>query len=743
MRLSNVKLILGREIRDQLRDRRTLFMIAVLPLFLYPLLGISFFQLAQFLREHPTRVLVVGGAAIAQRESSPRLFDARRENRFATDLFGAPRSMELLDVTFAPAATQGSAKEQEPAELARHEMERGHYDAVIYFPPDFVDRLEQFRHSLRARQRRDAKSAETAAVPNPVIFYNTAREASQVAQLRLTGLLQTWMSKAGEQNLIDSDVPATAARPFLPQSSDLADQSHRDAAMWSKILPFVLMIWTLTGAFYPAVDLCAGEKERGTLETLLSSPARRSEIVVGKLLTVMLFSIATAVLNLASMGITGALLILNLSHLPKLAQIGMPPASAVLWLALAMIPVSALFSALSVALAAFARSTKEGQYYLMPLIVLSMPLVILPMSPSIKLHLGTALIPLTGLMLLLRELLQGNYQFALLHAAPVAAVTLVACLLAIRWAIDQFNSESVLFRESERFDLGMWLKSLLRDREETPTLSMAVLCGVLLLVIRFFAGLVLPTPTGTREFLNLQVVTMVAFIAAPALFMAVMLTANPRKTLLLARPPVITLPLAVGLAMALHPTVLALHRVLAWLYPIDAGVTEGLSSLLKDANLPQLLLVFAVLPAVCEELAFRGFILSGLRHNGHVWRAILVSSIFFGLAHSILQQSIAAVGVGVVLGYLAVQTGSLWPCVLFHLSHNALTFALSDLAGHPALTWMFEGSGEGLQYRTGVVLAGAVLAVGILYRLHRSRTADERPVAHGQLSVVVAHQPEA
>ncbi len=73
------------------------------------------------------------------------------------------------------------------------------------------------------------------------------------------------------------------------------------------------MIWALTGAFYPAIDLCAGEKERGTLETLLSSPAQRSEIVTGKLLTVMLFSIATSVLNLVSMGLTGALVI---SHLP-------------------------------------------------------------------------------------------------------------------------------------------------------------------------------------------------------------------------------------------------------------------------------------------------------------------------------------------------------------------------------------------------------------------------------------------
>src|SRR5262249_25422262 len=111
----------------------------------------------------------------------------------------------------------------------------------------------------------------------------------------------------------------------------------------------------------------AGEKERGTLETLLSSPAERIELVWGKLLTIMLFSMATAVLNLASLGITGSLI---LSQMPNL---GAPPGLSILWLLIALVPVAALFSALCLALAALARSTKEGQYYLMPLVLLTMP----------------------------------------------------------------------------------------------------------------------------------------------------------------------------------------------------------------------------------------------------------------------------------------------------------------------------------------------------------------------------------
>ena len=86
MNWTNVRLILAREVRDQLRDRRTLFMIAVLPMLLYPLLGMSFFQVAQFLREQPTRVLVVDlpaarRSAAAGRRPSLRRGSVRRQAR--------------------------------------------------------------------------------------------------------------------------------------------------------------------------------------------------------------------------------------------------------------------------------------------------------------------------------------------------------------------------------------------------------------------------------------------------------------------------------------------------------------------------------------------------------------------------------------------------------------------------------------------------------------------------------------
>src|SRR5206468_5173560 len=121
---------------------------------------------------------------------------------------------------------------------------------------------------------------------------------------------------------------------------DVATQEEAGGSLWARLFPFLLVMMSLTGAFYPAVDLCAGEKERGTMETLLISPASRAEIVVGKFLTVVLASMATALLNLASMGLTGIQLATQVGsmagdgHRRVSAVISPPTLSAAFWMLL-------------------------------------------------------------------------------------------------------------------------------------------------------------------------------------------------------------------------------------------------------------------------------------------------------------------------------------------------------------------------------------------------------------------------
>ena len=573
------------------------------------------------------------------------------------------------------------------------------------------------------------------AVPSPEIIHSTANEKSELAFARLTGVLQRWSEQIGEDNLAQSGVPKLAARPFLVGSADVADVKHRGASLWARILPVLLLLWALTGAFYPAIDLCAGEKERGTLETLLCSPAGRTEIVLGKLLAIMLFSMITVMLNLLSMGITGWMVV---AQMPGL---GLPPPAAIAALAIALVPMSALFSTLCLALAAFARSTKEGQYYLMPLLCVALPLVLLPMSPSVDLTLGNSLIPVTGVVLLLRSVLEGNYWQAAQFSPVVIMVTVIACVLSIRWAVEQFNRETVLFHASERLDVGLWLRRLWSQRRPTPSVAAAAGCGTLILVVHFFVSVSVSPIGGMDDFVRTVLTSQLAVIAAPVLLLTVLLSRNTRQTLLLKRPPWLAVPAAALLAIALNPLSNVLQSVVRQLYPISDSVRpalERMQELFHQADFSTLVLVIAVLPALCEELAFRGFILSGFRHLGHKWWAILFSALLFGLTHGVLQQSLLACLLGTILGFLAVQSGSILPGIIFHVVHNTLALANTRITPEmipdapPLRTLVTPIEGGGCLFAWPVALVGSLAAVLLLVwfaRLQAPQSPEEELAA--------------
>jgi sodium transport system permease protein len=261
-----------------------------------------------------------------------------------------------------------------------------------------------------------------------------------------------------------------------------------------------------------------------------------------------------------------------------------------------------------------------------------------------------------------------------------------------------------------------------------------------LLVIRFFASFVVSVPRGWGEFAVQTLVLQIALIATPAVLMAIMLTRRPLKTLSLGRPSfLLTLPAAALIAISLHPAMMWLGEGIQRVYPLNPAVAEQIgkfTSHLSDEPLWQVLLLIAVTPAICEELAFRGFILSGLRRMGHKWAAIVLTSVFFGLAHGLLQQSLAACAVGVIIGYIAVKTGSLWPAVIYHLCHNGLSVLHTRLTpevvqSQPILRQIFAdvlADGQ-LRYALPASLAMGVIGVVLLLWLKSlpyDRSAEER-----------------
>jgi len=701
MNFRNIFLLLKREVRDQFRDRRTLFMIFVLPLLLYPVLGIFVSQAGQYSNHKPSFVTVFVPSdfdhAVQEHQIFP-LFALNEKDtltsHFSEALFSGKEKQRLLVLTFETIASEDF--EQAATNQAKQAIDAKKGDVALIIPPSFLEKLRKTYDEIRPRRRRPPPSPTSSPdspegtppaqisedsrpldIPRPNVIYSTATQKSLIARNRLDRVLDAWNHQLGAENIKKGGLLPEVASPIEVQTSDIAAKtSFHGASVWAKSLPIFLLIWALTGAFYPAIDLCAGEKERGTLETLLSSPADRTEIVVAKLLTVMTFSVLTSFLNILGIAITGYFLI------SRISGIGIPSMWTPLWLFLALIPAAALFSALCIALAAYARSSKEGQYYLTPLMLIVLPLVLFPTSVEQELTLGSAFIPVSGIVQVLGALLEGDYYQGFKYLPVVTLVTVVCCVVAIRWSVDQFNSESVLFRESERFRLRPWIIRLLTTRLPKPTPQAAILCGMLILVARYFLSF-LPVDLGSSKSLILQILmSQLLIILLPVLLLTAISSSSVWKTLRLSLPRQLwTIPVAFFLALCWHPINLWVGSWVVSVYPVSGEMTELLQELQYNISLGSPWVVFlllAVLPGFCEEITFRGYILTGLDTPGHRFRAVMISAIFFGATHAILQQSILAAFTGILLGWLAIQTGSIWPTIVFHITHNGINVLIPN-----------------------------------------------------------------
>ena len=786
----NIKLIFHREVSDQLRDRRTLFMVAVLPLILYPSLGIGMLQMTLLFSEQPRTVVILGiedlpqpslltedGLRIDGRwfdvpgdaeklivvtEKTPDMSEAEQKELglkasppliIAESKVMAEKAEEFRALKDKYFATNDTTEKNDlerqltalQAELG-DEFRASEAEVLIIFPHGFADQLKEENAQLTSR----AQTTEETKTDRlrPLILYNNADEKSGIAYARVSDALQQWEKAILSARLDEAQLPENLPDPLDMMKIDVAQTEQISANVWSKLFPALLVIMSVTGAFYPAIDLGAGEKERGTMETLLICPATRSEIVIGKFLTVMLFSICTALLNLLSMGMTGTHMLsmgAGQKGLSQLGNVAMPGFEQLFWVILLAIPLSALFSALSLAFAIFARSSKEGQYYLTPLLLVTMFLTVFCLSPGVELTPFFAIMPIMGPALLLKGLLlnaDGNNSL-IVYAVPVLGMSFLYSFLALYWAIEQFKREEVLFREAERFELKLWLRHLLRDKEETPSFLEGLVCFVLIMLLQFFlmnsfGQALIQAPEGQQglRMIQLLIIQQLVIIAFPAVVMGLILTTNPLKTLRLLPPKLDALALAAILPFVLHPLTIELQELLKGFFPpLPPQATAALAAM-GDPNLPfwLILLTFSITPGICEELCFRGFILRGFQHSRKFWLPVLLSAFLFGLMHMIPQQVFNASLLGIVLGLLAVASRSLLAPVIFHVFNNGIAvfyerkFFIGSI--DPGMSSIVSLKDNHIDYGPMTLIGCLVLAVvliAFLIRLAYKRHVEDYP----------------
>src|SRR5262249_55612306 len=235
-------------------------------------------------------------------------------------------------------------------------------DVLVVIDPDFAARLERGER------------------PTIRVVGREGEENSKLAVRRVTAVLRNWVTDLKAARFARHGLPPDFDSPVQIQDPQSAKSTEKKVAdelrdVLVKVIPFLLVMWMLTGAIYPAIDMTAGEKERGTMETLLISPAERSEIVLGKFLAVTGLGFGTAIWNVLLMVV--GVWVIQLFLPSSLLSIAGLIASV-----LTALPLAMLFAASCLTLGVFARSTKEGNYYMVPMFFVVLPLSYLSMAPG-------------------------------------------------------------------------------------------------------------------------------------------------------------------------------------------------------------------------------------------------------------------------------------------------------------------------------------------------------------------------
>ncbi|HVT07093.1 MAG TPA: ABC transporter permease subunit/CPBP intramembrane protease [Polyangia bacterium] len=654
MTLRPALLVAGKELRETLRDRRTIAVMVLFPLVVYPLVSLVTAQVlaARVARvdAHVARVAVQGPPALAA--------DVRR----------ALAGPEVIVAPPAPAT----------------DLSTGRVDAIA-----------------------DVTPGAAGQPPAVRILYDETREESSAARDRV-------------QRALEARAGSACAAAFAVTASGIAPKTQVSGYLLSKVLPLVVVVMVMLGAFHPAIDITAGERERGTLETTLSAPIERSALMAGKVLAVAALASLTGFLNLASMSLTvleGARLAGGAG-----AKLAIPWRQAAA--AFAVVPPTAfLFAAVMVAIGALARSFKEAQTLLTPVYFLCMAPALTAGLGDFRLSGVTALIPGVGVTLLARDLVLARASAGL--AVAVLASTALYGAAALLLASRLYDSERLFYSDDGRVGLGAWLRQLVMGKragraaddlverdDEPPTAGAAIALYGVACVLLFFVFVPLQSwrlepGLAVTEWVGLGgLVWMTARGRGQTVGGLIRLRRAPASSFAGA--------LLIGLSAWLVVGLLA-----EWILPPPKDVVEHLRRTIAPASgqrsLIGTLLLMAATPAVCEEALFRGPILRGLATRFSPALAAILTGILFGIYHVDVWRLVPTALLGVGLSAIALSSDSILPSMLAHFTNNACIVLLARAHADDTQT---------LPIGTKISLLGAgllVLAAGIACLLRGSR----------------------
>ncbi|MBT3478389.1 MAG: ABC transporter permease [Candidatus Marinimicrobia bacterium] len=390
--------IAKKEVIDITRDRRTIMMMVVVPLLLIPVLLGTVFKITK---------------SMAEKAGEKQLKVQIYGQEYAPDLYQAFADMDKVIIL-----------DQIPKDSIQSYIQQEFLDVAIHVDPAYKETIAK---NGQAKIRIQFKGTDSFGV----------------TKTRIKGVLNKFEDRIVAERMDRLNLKPEVVRAYAINYEDVASRQEKFGKIAGGWFPYVFIIFGFMGAMYPALDLGAGEKERGTLETILSSPASRLDVVLGKFLVVLLAACLTAFLALGGMAVgiqripdipPEILMVINEVLNPKTIGLIMT----------LVLPVAAFFSAMLLGLSIYARSFKEAQSIVAPLnIVIIFPAVIGTL-PGMELNSVTALIPVLNVSLASKDIIAGVINP--LYMAEVYLSLFGFAGLAIFWCVKMFNWEKTIFR---------------------------------------------------------------------------------------------------------------------------------------------------------------------------------------------------------------------------------------------------------------------------------------------------------
>ena len=390
--------IFKKELTDVLRDKRTLFFMIVIPVIVMPLIFIGSIKFQEYQSKKSDEKIL--NIALINKTSDSQIRDYLLDQKgvyLVEDI-----DLDSLELGIKNDSLQGG----------------------LYIHKNFINDIS------------------TNAMGKVEVYYKSSDLMSK-AKNRINNALEIYKNKIVSERLSQFNVDKDLLEPLDIINKDISTKKETIGKAVGGLIPYMLVIFIFLGAMYPAIDLGAGEKERGSLETLLSSPATKFEITVGKLMVVSLAGMVSGLISVIGISVP-FYFIGNIPDQIKSTVLEIISPFIIVSVIILMIPIAIFFASMLLSISFYARSFKEAQSLMGPLNIIIIVPLMLTLGPGIEIDHITALIPLINVGLLTKEILAGSAQ-------PIYFIETLSSLLffaaiGIRFSVYWFNKENTIFR---------------------------------------------------------------------------------------------------------------------------------------------------------------------------------------------------------------------------------------------------------------------------------------------------------